>query len=649
MTTQLTFAFAPEPNVTAERSASAGTTSAATPEQIGGPAPAQTISRDSDHPTLLDRVSPPREADRPATLAGCLAWLEQQVGCSDPDAKQLRGAVTTIAVVLHRNENRAKALDRDLPAAPAALRPLLANALPAAFKISSSRWNNAKSLLRSLLIVTGWVSPDTRLHLPLTGVWHDLYRTAPADPLSASIRPFLRFCQRRAVMPADITGADLLAYEAWLTTETLDLRPRATTTAARRAWRRLQQIHPAWPRQDLVLEFRVGQKAMAFAAFPPEFERDVRACMATLRNPDPLDPDSARPMAELSVEHVRRALLRAATYLVGTGMPATQITGIAVLVQPVAVRAIALALHTEGKPLLEAAGEAAGWTKTAEAIIGKLLLVARCWVKLPPEVLAQLVTLRKQIKTRRGGLSNRVQDRLADLATDEDRAELHALPWRAFAIADESLRKHDGRRAAKLHETALALAIVLRHPLRLGNLAALDIERHLVRDRRGRLRQISIPAAEVKNKTNLRFDLPDDLAARLERHIAQYRPLLPGHADSTALFPGENGMPRQAPTLGRHLRRLVEQQIGKRFHTHLARHLAVDVLLDADERNLPLAQKLLGHRREQTTAEMYGGRVTLAANRKFGALIRSQAERAAAQASPKHAAASRLPSSTRKT
>lgn len=51
------------------------------------------------------------------------------------------------------------------------------------------------------------------------------------------------------------------------------------------------------------------------------------------------------------------------------------------------------------------------------------------------------------------------------------------------------------------------------------------------------------------------------------------------------------------------------------------------MLLEADQGNLPVAQKLLGHTRLKTTEEIYGSRVTLTASRRYGELIREQVTR----------------------
>jgi integrase len=319
-------------------------------------------------------------------------------------------------------------------------------------------------------------------------------------------------------------------------------------------------------------------------------------------------------------------MLRAATYLAQSGIPADQITGIAALVQPAAFRAIAQAMHADGKPILEAAGETAQWTKFAYDIALKLVQAARRWVKLAPEALAEISAMQRRIKPRRGGLSERVQSTLAELMTDAERAELYALPWRAFEIADAMLRSGDAWRAAKLHETALALAIVLSHPLRAGDLAALDPVQHFIKDRRGRVTQIAVRTS--KTNAVVRFEVEPDLAERIARHFTQFRPHIPGHDTMTALFPGENDRPREVQSLGRHLRRLVARQLGKRFTAHMARHLAVDISLDDDPSNIAVAQRLLGHRNPKVTLAVYGARATLAANRRFAAALREQAQRA---------------------
>lgn len=135
------------------------------------------------HDSRLPHLLQPTGADRPASVLGCVAWLGGQLGEQDPEFKAIRGAITTIAAVIHRIEDRRRAIAKDLPADPVQLRALLAAALPAALKVSASRWSNAKSLFKALLMAAGWVSADARGWVRLSGPWGDTLQLVPSDEL----------------------------------------------------------------------------------------------------------------------------------------------------------------------------------------------------------------------------------------------------------------------------------------------------------------------------------------------------------------------------------------------------------------------------------------------------------------------------------
>lgn len=568
-------------------------------------------------------LTPLSDGQRPPTLHGCLAWLGDQLGPGDAEVKEVAGAVRTILKVTHKVT---QIVDHDLPARPTELRPHLRDALPAAIKLSRSRFDNAKSLIKTLLIAVGWVSPHARNLEPLPPYWAERLAGTSRMQSAGALPPFFRFCARCDIAPEQITGKTLDLYEIWLSEETLDLRPRHTVNAVATSWRRMQRVRDDWPGQDLRVISRKIQKFSPVTELPASFGAELQAYLAALRAPDPLDPVQGRPLSEISVNHARRALLRAATYLARSGRPVEQITSLAVLVEPAAFRAIAQEMHADGLPLLKARRETAQWARFAYDIAASLVQVARRWVRLPAEAMGEIVAIHRRIKPRQGGLSERVQSSLAELLTDEERTELYGLPWRAFEVADAMLRDGDVGRAAKLHETALALAIVLVHPLRLRDLARLDLTQHMLRDRRGSVIQIAIRTH--KTAASARSEVDPDLSARIGRHIGVFRKHIPGHDTTSALFPSEGGKSRWPGTLGRLLHRLVAQQLGKRFTAQLARHLAVDICLDDDPRNMAIAQRLLSHRTARTTESIYGARATLAASRRFNEVLREQAKRA---------------------
>jgi hypothetical protein len=164
------------------------------------------------------------------------------------------------------------------------------------------------------------------------------------------------------------------------------------------------------------------------------------------------------------------------------------------------------------------------------------------------------------------GLSPRAQDRLAQFGDDRAVAALFALPERTFAQTEALLREGQVLKAAKLDETALLLGLLLLRPLRIGDVAAIDVQRDARRDHSGRLVEFVVPVS--KTRTLQRITLDDELRRRIDRHLSAFWPLLPGAEKGHALFPAADGTPRQASAVGRYVTRLVAWQIGVVFRPH---------------------------------------------------------------------------------
>ena len=554
------------------------------------------------------------EGSRPATLSGCLAGLADLRRAQKRLLPEARTAVSTLARVTGKTPDA-------LPAAPEHLRPIISAVLPAAHGMSWKRWANIKSAITTLLLESGWIAPESRPKAPQGAAWRPVLDLAARDLGTfqhAPLGPFARYCASRGRGPSAVESPDLTAYEQWRTTRTLDMYPRHTAISVSIAWRRLRAAHPELGLHALQLKSRVWRKAMRETEFPAGFQAELAAYLAQMRHPDPLNPDHPRPSRELTVQHARRAILRTATYLVAAGTPASGLVRLAQLVSPDAYRTVLLALHQEF------GGQ---WNDVAANIAGNLLTMARYWVRPGAETISELETLRSLVRPQKSGLSRRVRDRLAQFSTDEARSELFDLPQRGFEAADRMLRDGNPRAAAKQHEAALALAILLAQPIRVGNLAGLDITRHLARDRRHRLQRIVIVAGEVKNRRDIDVILPRELAARIERHISVFRPHVPGHDEGSSLFPGRSGASRKPETIGRVLRRMVERQLGARFNAHLARHLAAEMLMEDDPNNIVVVQRLLGHADPKTTASIYGITRTSAAQGKYAGLVEGLRQR----------------------
>jgi len=552
---------------------------------------------------LLIALAPVGEA-RPTTLAGCLALLASRT----PQPKWLLRDATSAVSSL------AKKLDTDaasLPADPSLLRAILTDVTWAALGRTRKTESNVRTAIQGLLLASGWVMPEFRAKARHTPDWHQLVDKALPHKLNGPIGPFARYCSCRGIGPFQVRNADLIGYWEARTTGSTDLKPRQSAIQVSTAWNRMQENDPTWPRVQLGLESKVCRKAARVEEMPRSFQDELEAYMQSLRHPDPLDPESGRPVRELTVQHARRAVLRAAAYLAQTGIALDDMPTLSRLVDPASFKALLLVAYRDG-------GDT--WTDSASNIAKDLAVMARKWVRPTPDVLAEINRMRRMAKKKRQGLSRAVRERIGHLEDKAVLKALFALPEQSFAEADRMRR--DGRReqAAKLHEVGLMLAILLTQPIRRKDLARIDMEENLVFDKKKRLERIIIDVG-VKNTVMVEIPLSGEMADHIKRHVAVFRPYISGHDKGTALFPGPSGKSLSPESTGRRLTNLVERQLGAHMTPHDARHLAVTLLLDHDPANMVVAQRLLGHTTPKTTAAIYGTARTAAAQKAYAGIV----------------------------
>ena len=577
-------------------------------------------------PWVLPTDDVPQGAARPTTLRACLAFAKTQASLPEATLKAMCCAVSRLEKLVRIGNTSwpTAAADR-LPAEPEQLRAILEAVLPARHNLSRKRWANIRSDLRALLLRCGWVSPESRHGPPREGAWDEVVTVAVADKAGCALAPFARFCETQGITPPAVTAEVVLAYEAWRRAETLWNNSRQAALAVRKKWAELARGHPELGITPFTLPSRVPWKAARIENLPPTFADELGRYLEQLRNPDRLNPRHGRKRAELTVQHARRALLRSAAYLEQSGVAREEITSLSVLVQPTALRMILERVDADR----ERDPNDDTWSYASVQLAQTLLTLARRWVDLPPEDLTAVKEMCHLVKVPHGGLSRRVRDRLAQFATPEELQELFDLPERGFAHAEEMLKKAQrsksssntkpGGHAAKLHESCLALKLLLVQPLRRADLARLDINEHFRFDRRGRVHRIVIRAQKTRREIDI--EVPTDLARAIERHLKDYRPLLVRHESCTALFPGEDGGARGPDALGRQITKLAAQQLGVKLSPHLTRHLAATLLINDDSANLPVVQRLLGHGTLSRTEAMYGVTRTTAAQKRYGEIV----------------------------
>ncbi|WP_431267671.1 tyrosine-type recombinase/integrase [Dankookia sp. P2] len=246
--------------------------------------------------------------------------------------------------------------------------------------------------------------------------------------------------------------------------------------------------------------------------------------------------------------------------------------------------------------------------------------IARHWVKVTPAHLEQISALQRRLEVRSRTLTETNRARLRQFDDPGNIRALLGLPARLLALA-ERIPARQQHRAALLVQSAVAIELLLMTPVRIDNLAALDLDRHLLRpNRRGAGLHLVIPGTAVKNRQDLEFPLPAESIALLECYLEGYRPVL-ATATCRALFPGRDGGRKARAVLGRQISRAVFQHTGLQLHPHLFRHITAKLYLDANPGSYEVVRRVLGHRSIETTTSYYTGLETAAAVRHFDATI----------------------------
>lgn len=559
---------------------------------------------------VLSRVGPTAAEYR--TLADAAAAV-RAADLPPRRQQELVSALNTVGRVL--------GIDLDqIPAAPRLLGQRLSEANPLAHGISQGRWANVRSLTRSALTLVTAVSAS-RSHQVLAPAWEALRIQAHAHladsrRMSDLVR-FMRFCSTKGIMPAQIDEAVFEPFRVYLS-DSLRKHPETTYGTTCLLWNKLAQAIPGWPSFRVVVQSRRKTWTLPWSAYPRSFQDDVQGWLDRLSGRDPLAVMSVRPARHLTLRTREFQLRAAAAALVQSGRDPSSITGLASLVELDAFKALLRHLLKRPKREPEQAGQVGD-------IASLLKAIAKHWVEAPRETLDQMTTIIRRINSRLPGLTKRNRDRLRPFDDPANVAALVRLPIRLVEEARRSSPGKERRRGptraqALLVQAAVAIELLLMAPIRLANLASIDLKKHILRTHKDTRVSLVIEGHEVKNGEALDFPFPAETAALFDTYLREFRPML-APASSSALFPGEEARTKVPHLLGMQISRSVRRYTGLIVNAHLFRHIGAKLYLDAHPGAYEVVRRVLGHRSMDTTTRHYAGMETAAAARHYDQTI----------------------------
>lgn len=526
------------------------------------------------------------------SFAALVERLAQAEGLSAERRRDLTSGLRRLAKALGRSVE-------EVPADPRWLRPRIAKVAPIAIGLSAKSWTNVRSDARAAMAQCGVVERRNHRRVHLSPEWSRLWTLVLASrdtTLQPSLYRFVQFVNRRGVAPEEVDEGHAAAYREALEHNEIAREPETAWCSAVSAWNRAVARLPEWPRRSLSLPSRRNPIVLLITTFPASFRADLDRYVDDLTHPDPLDADARLVgMRPSSVKQRRLEVVRFASALVRGGEPAESLIDLAALVEPErADRGLRWLLARAGSHKTHVIARAAEMLRH----------LARGYVKVDGTVQATFDRyVRKLAMPVQQGMRPKNRDRLRQLDDPAALRRLLLLPERLKAAADALGSAH---KAQLWREDAVAVAILLACPVRVGNLSRIHLERNLQRPGGGRVFLV-FEAEEVKNGRRIEFELPRGVVDLIDRHLALRSPGLCPRG-TPWLFPRRGGPgPIGASHLSTKVCRTIRRETGVTMNMHLFRHLAARLWLDAHPGEYEALRRILGHSALSSTLNAYAG------------------------------------------
>jgi integrase len=495
----------------------------------------------------------------------------------------------------------------EIPAHPGYLRERLKTFTPAMAGLTQPRWRNVLSLSRSALKRAGLALMPGRDCRPYAPVWQKLLGHLADRRSRIGLSRLASYASERGLDPHAIDDAVMDTFRDSLLNDSLVIKPLEVYRRACQLWNQAAATILAWPKTTLAVPVHRDTYTLPWCTFPASLQAEVRAYLDHLAGKDLFALRDFRPLRPTSVKNREFALLQFVSALVQRGHDPRCLESLADLV--------AISTVKEGlRFFLERAGGQR--RQQTHSIACMLKAIARHWVKVDSTHLDELRSICRSLDPGQAGLTDRNRARLRQF---DHPGNVHALVTLPQRLADAAGRgRHPTRSNALTIQTALAIELLLMVPIRITNLASLELERHVMRGRGrgGKSVHLAIPGVEIKNGVDVEAELPPSTITLLELYLERYRPLLLD-GQSAWLFPGRQGRAKSQQSLRGQINKTVAAKCGLRVNPHLFRHIAAKLYLDQNPGAYGVIRLIEGHKSVETTTRFYCGMESTAALRHF--------------------------------
>ena len=336
-------------------------------------------------------------------------------------------------------------------------------------------------------------------------------------------------------------------------------------------------------------------RSVPLEAYPESLQEDICRYLERLQGTVLFADDGPpRPLRHMTIVKIKADIRQTLDAAVNAGASLEQFLSLADLVAPSVVRSAFL------WTVARRGGDVLGGLKNT---MGTLLAIAKHYAKLSAPDIKTLQNMRSQLGDDPIGMSDKNRVRLIQFDEWRNVAALVTLPKKLLDRAkSKAATLHSGTDALY----AVAITLLLACPMRMKNLAVLDIGENLLISGSGVNRRFSIwvPGSAVKNGVAIEVPLLAGPSKVLATYLDQFRPSLLNQP-SSALFPSRTGTCRGPSALGYGIKTIIFNETGLTVNPHLFRHVTAKLYLERFPGDYESVRQQLGHRKHDTTTTFH--------------------------------------------
>ena len=524
------------------------------------------------------------------TLRDVFEAVEGLQGLSITRRRDLRSAVNRIAALLDDDPGR---IALDIPAIGAKLAAIS----PVAAGLSIKSFSNVKSDFMAAVKASKLKPLQSSGKTPMSPAWINLVAQFPHKRDRIGLSRLARHASAMNISPKQVDDGVINNFIAAVRDGSLHRKPNALHRMVTRLWNTTAQQPGRKLQAVAVPSFRPPVNRIKWLLLTREFRNDVDQYLAWCSGSDAFAADARSRALKPQTLKLRRDQIHAGvSALIHSGVKPSAIKSLADLLSPDHFTRI---LRRRQNMVGDRENRFNGDLARA------LIHIALEWVHINDDVLTELRRLAGKVPTPAPGLTAKNKRFLRQFDDPAVLQRLHGLPARLWAeIKRES--KHNQRTLAKA-QVAIAVAILCYMPVRLQNLSDLTFDLHLfLREGARATSTLELSADEVKNRSELAFDIPLHVAKMLLEYRNNIAPRIIGHRPER-LFVTVHGTPKSRETLAVLLRTYLNRRAGIVISAHQFRHLSAKILLDAEPGSFETVRQLLGHTNMRTTVGAYAG------------------------------------------